>query len=270
MPADDFQMLRTELRNWPTLPRFWWRDDDIRQDSPNFRRLLEWSKRIDAMGLLGVIPGRIEPGVPDLLAAHPSLRLGQHGWMHRNYEPEGQPKSEFGHIREPDAVLDDLRCGYQRMEELFGASFLPVFVPPWNNFGLHHTKLLETAGFHGLSCKDGWRSIHGGLERVDAHIDLVLYGKKRPAARTPEGLQAKLVKLLAKMRQHGVTSENPIGILTHHGAVFDDRGWALLADLVEVTRRHGCTWVDPNTLFSEKSPPSSKKLGWTLAALRRH
>src|SRR5688572_15988218 len=122
MSVEDFQELEAELRLWRTPPPFWWRDDDVRKDSAAFRRLLEWSGRIEAACLLGVIPGRLEPGVPNLLPRRSNLRIGQHGWMHRNFEPAGQPKSEFGEKRDPSVTLDDLRCSFQRMRELFGAS----------------------------------------------------------------------------------------------------------------------------------------------------
>jgi hypothetical protein len=244
--------LDAELRQWKSPPSFWWRNDDVYADTKRFRLLLCWSERMAIPGLMGVIPYRAGTQIAGILRDYPKLRPAQHGWRHENHENASEKKSEFGPARPSGKVLDDLRAGSSRMEQLFGAAFLPVMVAPWNSFHDDHLPLLGAVGLYGLSKKGEWRSQLGSIARADVHLDMMVYenGRQGPRGpRTPESLLAALLPLLTRLRSQTEIRRNPIGILTHHEAIPDERCWSLLNALVAFTTRHGCEWLDPLVLF---------------------
>ena len=59
------------------------------------------------------------------------LGLHQHGYDHTNHETEGK-KQEFGPARPADAHRRDIQTGRDRLRDLLGDAFDPIFTPPWN------------------------------------------------------------------------------------------------------------------------------------------
>ncbi len=271
---DSFPLVAEELRNWETPPRFWWRDDDTRENTRSFRRMLAWSKQLELPGMLSVIAGRTPPAVPEKLAAHPQLRPVQHGWMHKNYEPKGTLKSEFGRSRSCEEARDDIISGFRRMQELFGADgFLPVFVPPFNTFAAKHLAVIEEVGFRGLSTIERYRRRRKTppgqkpkpFDVVNIHVDIMSYEGVRPTPIHPSNLDAQIVKALKHVRAGAEVGREPVGLLSHHGDVYDDETWTLIGSLVEATRRRGCEWLAPLSVFPEKRPAKGR-FGLKLAA----
>ncbi|WP_126378074.1 polysaccharide deacetylase [Desulfovibrio ferrophilus] len=74
----------------------------------------------------------------------------QHGWRHKNHEPDGR-NHEFGPARPAGELLSDMVRGRQRLEQFLGDQFTPVFTPPWNNISAQALELLPEAGFKALS-----------------------------------------------------------------------------------------------------------------------
>ena len=69
----------------------------------------------------------------------------------RNHAPADQKKAEFGSHRPPDAMLDEIAAGRQRLDDLFGKQALPVFTPPWNRIAPGIVEALPAMGFAVVS-----------------------------------------------------------------------------------------------------------------------
>lgn len=78
----------------------------------------------------------------------------QHGWRHRNHEPEGK-KQEFGPARSAAALRSDLERGRRRLEAIAGGAFLPVFTPPWNRCSQAALEQLQALDFRAVSRSAG-------------------------------------------------------------------------------------------------------------------
>ena len=74
----------------------------------------------------------------------------QHGWRHRNHEPQGR-RSEFGPSRSFSRKRMDLQTGFQKLSRLLGNAFTPAFTPPWNRCDSETLKALKELGYQALS-----------------------------------------------------------------------------------------------------------------------
>lgn len=75
----------------------------------------------------------------------------QHGYKHANHEPPGSRKCEFGDSVPYAAALAALQKGKAKLERVCGASFRPLFTPPWNRTSEHALAALAEAGFRAVS-----------------------------------------------------------------------------------------------------------------------
>ena len=153
------------------------RADDIGVPSSRFARLLEVFAFHRAPLCLAVVPAwltaerwRAISGIGKNAA-----RLWcwhQHGWRHANHAIAGK-KQEFGPQRPACNLVDDLRRGRQRLESLMGASFYPVFTPPWNRCGQQALAALKDMAYCAVSRSRGSRpSPPPGLPSFDVDVDL--------------------------------------------------------------------------------------------------
>ena len=96
----------------------------------------------------------------------------QHGRLHRNFEKSGK-KQEFGPSRPKEEIFAHLKKGRNRLEELLGKSFTPVFTPPWNRCSNDTLRALVDLDFKGVS-----RSLNaappapGSLPEFSVNVDL--------------------------------------------------------------------------------------------------
>ena len=112
------------------------RDDDVGVPSCNFTRLLGLFAEYRMPLALAVVPAWLTVPrwrqIQSIADAHPSLWCWhQHGWRHANHEPVGK-KCEFGPGRTESGIYSDLKRGRERLEEIMGVYYFPVFTPPWN------------------------------------------------------------------------------------------------------------------------------------------
>jgi peptidoglycan/xylan/chitin deacetylase (PgdA/CDA1 family) len=81
---------------------------------------------------------------------HQLFAWHQHGWNHHNHEPVGK-KQEFG----PGAGLEQKRRnivrGKDKLQDILGDHFLPVFTPPWNRLDRETLEILRDQGFVAIS-----------------------------------------------------------------------------------------------------------------------
>ena len=137
---------------------------------------------------------------PSLLCWH------HHGWRHINHEPAGK-KQEFGPSRSLSKLRNDFLRGQNRLEQLMGKEFYPVFTPPWNRCDYRTLELLKAFGYHAVS-----RSRHSnpsppdGLPDIQVNVDLHTR-KENNAVESWKNLFSELDQAL---------SNGLCGIMIHH------------------------------------------------------
>ena len=130
----------------------------------------------------------------------------QHGWRHVNHEPAGK-KQEFGGARSLSEIEHDLIRGKNRLRELMGEAFFPVFTPPWNRCSVHTVLLLRQLGFVAVSRSYGSQPLSPrGLPDFYVNVDLHTR-KERAAAAGWNNLLRELELAIAS---------NYCGIMIHH------------------------------------------------------
>jgi predicted deacetylase len=212
--------------------RCFFRDDDAGLDDERLLALLEVFGRLDVPVDLAVIPMALTPSLAGKLRAlgvrtNGKIGLHQHGLRHANHQRSGR-KSEFGEDRPTEAILEDIRDGKRRLEELFGGLVQPVFTPPWNRCCRATGSALAELGFRVLSRDEGSPPlrVHGLLE-INVRVDWFAHrgGVRRS--------RPELGQLLAdRITQPGAT-----GIMLHH-ARMDASERQALEELLRLLRSH--------------------------------
>ncbi|HVC50841.1 MAG TPA: polysaccharide deacetylase family protein [Stellaceae bacterium] len=237
--------LADELDRWEEAGRvatLWWRDDDAVAMTPSLARLVALAGAVPLA--LAVIPADADGQLAAALRPLANVAVLQHGWRHANHAVVGK-KSEFPPERAASLVAADLASGRERLAALFGASALPVLVPPWNRFAPSFEKLLAGAGIAGLSAMAPRRvpPLDPRIAALDVHIDLVAWRGGRGFV----GEAAALGLLVSALRERrlGLTDAvAPTGVLTHH-LLLDAATADFLARLTALVNAHpAARWVD--------------------------
>ena len=241
--------LVNELDAWHAEGRFallWWRDDDAAAPSPALDRLAGLARAHGVTAGLAIIPALVQPVLATWLESVPAEVL-QHGWAHRNHAAAGKKKAEFGKGRDEDAVVRELKQGFDTLRSLAGPRFQPVLVPPWNRLDPGLIPDLAHAGFRGLSMY-GPRSAAEpapGLGQTNCHVDFVDWRGGRGFVGHDRALAAVVAHLAAR-RARSLDPTEPTGVLTHH-AVHEEATWTFIAGLLERTRHHRAVrWLAPS------------------------
>ena len=244
--SDGWTALEQEVDAWRRAGRevtLWWRDDDAAAPSTALSRLL--ALRPGCPLGLAVIPAAAEGSLARELSGEVDVLV--HGFAHANHAGPGARKSEYPAGR---VARDEMRVARERLEDLFGARALPVFVPPWNRMGSDSAAALPDAGYRLLS---GFRGRpEGPLPRLDTHVDLVDWRGGRRFAGADAVLGA-LVDALAARRE--TADPRPTGVLTHH-LVHDAATWRFLEELLAWSGdTPGARLVRPRDLLPGRRTP---------------
>jgi hypothetical protein len=247
----DWDALTQELDRWPAgEATFWWRDDDATARSPALARLIALGPQPLA---IAAIPARAETALAGLVD-ETRIDVLQHGYDHVNHEPAGEKKAELGSARPADAVIEALRRGRRRMDELFGPRFLPVIVPPWNRIADGVVACLTQAGFRGLSAyRARPRLSSPGLRRVNTHVD-ILDWRQGGRFLGRSAVIALVVAHLAARRRGEADPAEPTGLLTHHARMDDDAFAFTRALLKQLASYPAVQWRAARDIFAGGSP----------------
>ncbi|MGX1789796.1 polysaccharide deacetylase family protein [Bosea sp. NPDC055332] len=243
--------LLAELDRWDAAGKrveLWLRDDDATVPSDQLDRLAALAERFAAPVLLASIPMLAQEALARRIETAPLLRPCQHGVRHRNHAPPGEKKSEFGLHRPLPDILAEIAAGRQRLRELFGAAFLPAFVPPWNRIHPDIAAELPGLGFVGLSCFRNFApGPAGGPRLVNTDLDLIDWQGGR-VGRQPADLLAEMAGLLADRRTKPEPGQ-PFGLLLHHHD-HDSTTWSFLTNLLARLSGHAAVaFSGPDALF---------------------
>ncbi|RVU07464.1 MULTISPECIES: polysaccharide deacetylase family protein [Rhizobium] len=230
-----WEPLRRELDRWQAagrVARFWLRDDDAIEPTPDLERLLASSGENEVPLTLAVIPGLTGEALAARLAEEAGVSVAVHGWSHTNHAGPERKKQELGGDRPAEIVLGELGEGVRLLQRLHPARFLPVLVPPWNRIDATLIPALPDLGFTALSVYG--RARQGGpIPLLNTHVDIIDWHGTR-GGRSEAELVAELV---AELRDRFAGSDEPIGVLTHH-LVHDAAAWDFLSALFTATGRH--------------------------------
>lgn len=231
--------LGAELDQWAGRQRtatFWWRDDDATTWTPALERQLHLAGETPIA--LAVVPKGVDESLERALRAFPLVSVLTHGWSHRNHEPEGAKKNEFGSDRPLRERRVALATGRSFLRLTFGARAVSVLVPPWNRIAEDLLPHLPKLGFVGLSTIKPRSSAEPvpGLRAANVHVDLTDWSAGRAFA--GEGpVLAGVVRHLRQRRTAQADAAEPTGILTHH-LIQDDAADRFLVRFLEAVRRH--------------------------------
>jgi len=173
---DVWRKLDIELQKWEEAsisPIFWIRDDDASKDGPKLAKLISISKKFSVPISIAVIPFLIEKSLIKTLNSNDLISVLQHGFKHKNYEPDGEKKSEFGKSREINHMIDDIIQGSKLVAESFEKSYEPIFVPPWNRMShllLPHIQSIGLAAVSSFSKNlSGYRNFYNHSKIINTH-----------------------------------------------------------------------------------------------------
>ncbi|WP_064695590.1 polysaccharide deacetylase family protein [Rhizobium aegyptiacum] len=249
--AMSWEPLHRELDRWRAagrVARFWLRDDDAVEPTPDLERLLALTGENGIPLTLAVIPGLTGEALAARLAEEAGVSVAVHGWSHTNHAGPERKKQELGGERPAEVVLGELREGLQRLERLHPARFLPVLVPPWNRIDATLIPALPQLSFAALSVYG--RAREGGpIPFLNTHVDIIDWHGTR-GGRREEELVAELV---AELGDRFAGNDEPIGLLTHH-LVHDEVAWDFLSALFAATGRHpAAQWLPAPALLKARS-----------------
>jgi len=211
--------------------RVFFRDDDAGWRDDRLLALLDVFEENALPVDLAVIPSALSAPLARELAnrAGPHIGLHQHGFTHRNHEPDGR-KFEFGPARPARIQLEDIAAGARRLEDLLGDAVDPFFTPPWNRCTTATGEALRSLGFRVLSREARAVPLRiGGLEELPVHAD---WCRVRDGARaTPEQIAA-LIESAVRL-----PGDRPRGVMFHH-AVMDRRDRERAGELLALLAAH--------------------------------
>ncbi|TVQ33541.1 MAG: hypothetical protein EA356_12045 [Geminicoccaceae bacterium] len=226
----------------------WWRDDDAGRDHPRLHRLLDLAEAHGLPIALAVVPAWLEPLAVQRIRACPLATVLQHGIGHDDHSDDDQRKIELGGTVDRAWLAGELVAQRQRLEDAFGAQFLPVMVPPWNRMDPGLVPRLAELGFLGVSMDRG-PVVAGPPRRVDAHVDAMDW--------QGTGRQKPLAAILGELDAGLAAGVRPLGLMTHH-LVVDEAGFADLDQLFRLGHDAASfRWAAARELFVEREPAAA-------------
>ena len=126
------------------------RDDDASEFIPELQQLLDIFSSTNTPLHLAAIPARLSKETVSFLLHQKQcmkapIEIGQHGYSHENHASNGL--SEFSENRNYFQQHEDIRRGKERMQQLFGGEFQPIFTPPFHGFDKNTLRCIEELDF---------------------------------------------------------------------------------------------------------------------------
>jgi peptidoglycan/xylan/chitin deacetylase (PgdA/CDA1 family) len=225
--------LRQALDRAPQPVAFFCRDDDAGWHDDRLLELLDLFARYAMPIDVAAIPGALTSGLAAELRARlkalpERVAIHQHGFSHRNHEPEGRRKCEFGIARGRARQQSDIEQGKSLLEDLFGTLVSPIFTPPWNRCTSVTGECLMQAGIRILSrdrsatplCLDGL---------VELPVNIDWFARAR-------GVRLSLDEL-GQAIASAVKTSAPVGIMFHH-ALMDETERGRAGELLALLASH--------------------------------
>lgn len=192
-------------------PLIFFRADDIGIASVRFRQLISCFQKHRLPLCLATVPAWVNEARLRELRHITGMDSSQwcwhqHGQLHRNFAPAGK-KQEFAASRSKSTIHTSVGKGKNKLEQLLGPDFQPIFTPPWNRCSSDTLEALVELGFKAVSRSRGAEpETLPQLPDLQVNVDLHTRKETEPAM--------SLFKLMAEIEQ-GVGS-GLCGIMIHH------------------------------------------------------
>jgi hypothetical protein len=231
---DIFSRLENCINILPTLVSqsgdtfLFFRADDVAVPSENFSRLLSLFYKYQIPLSLAVVPAwlthqrwdqlkTLTGDISSLWCWH------QHGWRHVNHSEKGK-KHEFGRSRSSSQIKTDLKNGMDRLKNIMGENFYPVFTPPWNRCDNHTLNQLKRLKFKAISRSSG-NNTKKILEIAEYNVNVDLHTRKE---RDPEKGWDNLFEEFKQAFDSGIC-----GVMIHH-QLMNDHAFVFIESLFQV------------------------------------
>ena len=192
-------------------PVVFFRADDIGIPSFNFKELIASFNMYKLPLCLATVPAwltadrLVELQSTTGSSAH-QWYWHQHGFVHRNFETTGK-KQEFGPERNSENIVQSLKNGQHRLDNLLRESNKPVFTPPWNRCSTETLHALQALEFKAVS-RSKSASPTAPLSFPDFQVNVDLHTRKELDG---EESFNNLLKELEQSLTFGIC-----GIMLHH------------------------------------------------------
>ena len=239
MTAPDWSPLRAALkacRASGAVPQVWWRDDDATVPTAALDQLTALAQAVEMPVHLAVIPANATPALAVYCSDAPLIPV-VHGWAHADHSVAGEKKNEFLTAR-PGANADAKR-GLTRLQDLFGPTLRPMFVPPWNRIRAEVARDLSTMGYSTLSTFGPRADPIPGITRINTHVDPIHWKGSRSLVDPQTLIDTAAIQLQDRLNSAADAAE-PYGLLTHH-LVHDPAIWAFAETFLTEMQMGGAT-----------------------------
>jgi len=192
------------------------RDDDVWRIDAAFTAVFEFCLEQKIPVVYGVIPAKAKVNLARLLnktkSRNPHLiDIVQHGWQHKNHNPGGGEKYEFGPRRSYNLQKKDIEKGLAKMRRLFGRNFTPAFIPPYHGYDMNTLKIIRECGFKIFSAGKEATTQKSGILDLPARFSLNSYDKAAQSLICHSALT-----LINKLTRYLDTQERSLGMVFHH------------------------------------------------------
>jgi hypothetical protein len=232
VPADIDGRIAEILDRHPAATIFF-RADDVAIPSAKQDQLLQLFARQDTPLCAAIVPAWLNLSRWDTVCRqvhgkHHLFAWHQHGWNHRNHQSAGEKKQEFGPAATSQQKYRNIVRGRDKLVDIIGEHFLPVFTPPWNRLDQDTLHILKELGFRAIS---RYRSAKfaslPGLPDLPANVDL----HTRKEASADAGWQVFLSELDQAL------ATGLAGLMIHHQRM-NAAAFAFLDALLPSIRNH--------------------------------
>ncbi len=252
----EIDLLYEELDQWNFQGEeavFWWRDDDAAESTEALKHLVALSNRQDTPVSLAVIPAALKASLKEQIGGNSNVSVSLHGWAHINHAPDSEKKQELGNHRTTDVVINELKQGFDILQNNFDQQFVPVLVPPWNRIGAEIVSALPQIGLLGLSTYSARTSPEAvdGIWQINTHADIVNW-KQNKSFLGAGAIINDIVEHLSARRTGVADRAEPTGILTHH-LVHTAESWDFLERLFGALDEHpAATMLSAERVFQTR------------------
>lgn len=235
------------------VAELWWRDDNSIVSTVELDRLIALSNRHGVPCGLAASPADAGEPLRKAVSDAAHVWVLQHGVTHADRAPGGIEEGEPDVHRPKSEVLEELRQGMLKFNQLFKDRFVPVLVPPWGHLNPELLPYLPVMGFRGLSSvHQDQRSVPPEDLRVaDVYCDVLdRSDPQNPRFAGAETCVAALADHLRDKRTGQADATEPTGLRTQH-LDMDPDAWEFMAVLFDLTVGHPATrWISPVEIWT--------------------
>lgn len=253
LPDGTWQALEKELSEWRSIgrsPRLWLRDDDATVPHPLLDQLWAVCAEAKVPVLFAAIPSLFSPALAEWAKDKQGASFALHGFDHQDRAggADEDGKNEFPPSASPEHSLRKIAVGKHLMQQAFGERFAPVLVPPWGNCDPLVRQLLPDLGLRGYSgAYKRAHAVEDGLHVANVHLQ-VPHSVGGQWQFEEKDTLSRLILQLRNSRAKGQEHDEPVGINTHHKAMFEPC-FDFLRQLFAFSRAHGVRWLGADELF---------------------